>query len=233
MMEAGVMEHVEIERDDVVERYVAGKLTPEDEERFEEHFLDCPACVRAVEDAERLHRGLTLVAAEDLAARRTVLAAAAALLRSRSGALLASLVLVLAILPAGLAWRQAGRLGDELDTARRELAGERRPRINTPVLTLEPFRAGEAPVQEISLAPEPEWIVLLVELGDAAEASYRATLTRPDGTSVWEASGLLPSYLGEVSLSLHSSSLPPGECVLRLEGAADRHAFPLRVTRRR
>lgn len=227
------MEHAEIERDDVVERYVTGKLTPEDEERFEEHYVDCLECIRAVEDAERLHRGLTLMAAEDLAARRTVLAAAAALLRSRPGALLAGLVLVIALLPAGLAWRQAGRLGDELDAARRELADEHRPRVNTPVLALEPVRAGEPSVQEISLAPEPEWIVLLVELGDDAEASYRATLTRADGTSVWEASGLLPSYLGAVSLSLHSSSIPPGEYELRLEGATGRHAFPLRVTRRR
>jgi len=227
-----MMDHSEIERDDVVERYVAGKLTPDEEARFEEHYLDCPACIRAVEDAERLRRGLELVAAQELAARRTVLAAATALLRSRPGALLTGLVLVLALLPASLAWRQAGRLGDELDAARNELADERRPRINTPVLTLEPFRAGEPPVQRISLTDEPEWIVVLVELGDAAEASYRATLVRSDGTSVWEADGLEPSYLGAVSLSLHSSSLPPGEHVLRLEGASDRHAFPLRVTRR-
>ncbi len=227
-----MMKHPEIEQHDVVERYVAGKLTSDEEARFEEHYLDCPACIGAVEDAERLRRGLELVAAQELAARRTALAAAAALLRSRPGALVASLVLVLALLPAGLAWRQAGRLDNELDATRRELEDERRPRINTPILTLAPFRAGEPPVQQISLAPEPEWIVLAIELSDSAEASYRAALSQADGTLVWEASGLVPSYLGTLSLSLHSSSLPPGEYVLRINGESDRHAFPLRVTRR-
>ncbi|MCP4658045.1 MAG: zf-HC2 domain-containing protein, partial [bacterium] len=142
------MTHTEIDRHDVVERYVAGKLSADDEARFEEHYLDCPACTQAIEDAERLHRGLAMVAAQDLVVRRSIFTAA--VLRTGRGAMLAAALLVVLLLPAGLAWQRAGRLDAELAAARRELADERRPRINTPILTLGPSRVGEPPTQQIS-----------------------------------------------------------------------------------
>jgi hypothetical protein len=222
------MKHPEIDEHQVVEHYVAGKLTADEEARFEEHYLDCPACTRAIEDAERLRRGLELVAAQDLT-RQTIFATVARALRSPLGALLAGLLLVAALLPAGLTWRRVGRLDAELEGLRRELADERRPRINTPVIALAATRAGEQPLQRISLAAEPEWIVLAIELGDAAEPRYTAALTTAAGTVVWESPGLEPSYLGTVTLSLHSSLLPPSDYVLSLTGDRQRLRFPLRV----
>ncbi len=224
------MTHTEIDRHDVVERYVAGKLSADDEARFEEHYLDCPACTQAIEDAERLRRGLAMVAAQDLVVRRSIFTAAARVLRTGRGAMLAAALLVVLLLPAGLAWQRAGRLDAELAAARRELADERRPRINTPILTLGLTRVDEPPMQQISIAPEPEWIVLAVELGDAARPRYRAVLTAAAGDAViWESAGLEPSYRGTVTLSLHSSLLPPGEYVLDLIGEEQRLRFPLRV----
>jgi len=225
------MNHPEIDERQIVEHYVAGKLSDEEAARFEEHYLECPACVQEVEDAERLHRGLELAATQDLVARRTIVAAVARLLgtgRGR-GSLLVAALLAVALLPAGLAWQRAGRLDDELGAARRELEDERRPRINTPVLELVASRAGEQPLQQISLAPEPEWIVIAVELGDAAEESYIATLTGDGGAVVWTSPGLMPSYRGNLTLSLHSSLLPEGLYVLGLDGPSRHLRFPLRV----
>ena len=228
------MMHPEIDEHEIVEHYVAGKLTADDEARFEEHYLDCPSCIRAIEDAERLRRGLKLAAAQDLVARQTILATALRVLRSGPGALLATALLLVVLLPAGLAWRRAGHLSAELDAARTELADELRPRINTPILALVPTRAGKQPRQRVSLAAEPEWIVIAVELDDPVEPLYEAVLTRvgdteADETVVWKSSGLEPSYLGTVTLSFHSSLLTPGEYVLSLVGEERSLRFPLQV----
>jgi hypothetical protein len=236
------MNHTEIDQHQVVEHYVAGKLSADDETRFEEHYLTCPACIRAIEDTERLQRGLTAVAAEEVA-RRTLFAAVAGALRSRGGAFLATALVAVALLPGVLAWQRAATLDSQLDAtrqelvaARQDLADERQPRINTPILTLALTRAGEQPLQRISLAPQPEWIVLAVELGDDVEESYTATLTAPGGTTltapggavVWESAGLRPSYRATLTLSLHSSLLPPGDYVLSVTGQRA-WRFPLRV----
>lgn len=223
------MNHPEIDDKAVVDLYVAGKLTAAEVGQFEEHYLSCSACIRAVEDAERLQRGLSLVAAEDIVARQAILSVAWRALRSRSSAALATALLVVALVPAGFLWQRAGRLGTDLDAARRALADERRPRINTPILALVPTRAGEQPLQQISLLAEPEWIVLAIELGDTARPRYEARLTATDGTMIWESPDLEPSFDGILTVSLHSSLLPPGEYRLNLVGEEQRLTFPLRV----
>ena len=223
------MKHSEIDASQIVEHYVAGKLGDEDAARFEEHYLSCPECVRAVEDAERLRCGLELAAAEELTARQTVFAAALHALRSGPGALLLSLVLIVALLPVALAWQRTARLDAELDRARGELAAERLPRSNTPILALVATRAGEQPLQRISLAPEPEWIVLAVELGDDTGERYEAALTDSSGRVVLRMPDLVPSFNGTVSLSLHSSLLPPDTYVLSLADGDRELRFPLEI----
>ena len=228
------MDHTTIEEENVVERYVAGKLEPEDVARFEEHYLDCAACIDAVEDAERLHRGLGRIAAQEtveaLAARRIALLAWS---RSRWAPLAMAALVVLALLPAGWQYRRSSVLS-------RQLEEERRPQVNTPVVSLVPFRDsgfGESPVQELSLAAEPEWIVLSLEPGGPGFPLYRATLLDAGGEVVWEVEGLEPNDLGALSVAVHSSWLAPGEYDLALEGLAEGGAtsvpmvrFPLRVT---
>lgn len=225
------MKHPEIDERSVVDLYVAGKLSPEEVESFEEHYLDCPQCIRAIEDARRLQDGLRQMAAEDVVTRRTVLAAASQILRSRVGAMLTAAALLVGLLPAGLVWQRTVQLDADLEGARRELAEERRPRINTPILALEPTRTGEQPLQRISLHAEPEWIVLAVELGDTARPRYGARIEADDGTTLWESEGLEPSYRGTLSISLYSSLLPPGDYLLRLDSEDQELSFPLQVVR--
>ena len=46
--------HQIIDAENVAERYVTGRLSPGEAARFEEHYLDCPACCTRVEAAERM-----------------------------------------------------------------------------------------------------------------------------------------------------------------------------------
>ena len=121
------MDHDYIEQHHLADRYLMGKLSPEETDRFEEHYLSCQLCLDRLEQAETLQRGLKRAAAEDAARLVTArqagfLAVLARLGRSpRAGIALAALFAVL-LLPGLLAWREAGRLGRQLDRANAELA---------------------------------------------------------------------------------------------------------------
>ena len=235
-----MMDHREIEQNDVVERYVTGRLGPDELARFEAHYLGCATCCDAVEGAELLHEGLEQMAAEETvhAVRQSLLAAVFSRMRWPMAAVL---MLAVALLPASLVWRENRRLTGDLDTAARTLAEERQPRINTPILTLA-GRRGDGAVRQITLRREPEWIVLAVELPEPLAERYRVTLSAlspsPDpaqgGDSdsiIWQSSGLVPSFEGVLTLSLHSPLLPSGDYQLGIiaQPSGDARSFVLRV----
>jgi Putative zinc-finger len=116
------MEHSYIEEHNIAERYLSGKLSPEERMRFEEHFLDCRQCLDRLEPTEDLRTSLKAIAVEEALQARAglqlgmvgLLAGVARLSRARRAALLAGLILAIA-LPMALLIRE-GR------SARRELA---------------------------------------------------------------------------------------------------------------
>jgi hypothetical protein len=61
------MDHDYINEHGVVALYVAGKLSPEERARFEEHFVDCRQCLEQIELTGELRDGLRQVAKEDAA----------------------------------------------------------------------------------------------------------------------------------------------------------------------
>jgi hypothetical protein len=63
------MDHDYINERGVVSLYVAGKLSPEELARFEDHFVDCRQCLEQIEVTGELRQGLRQVAKEDAAGR--------------------------------------------------------------------------------------------------------------------------------------------------------------------
>src|SRR5947199_2818167 len=117
------MDHSYIVDQQIAERYLMGKLTPEAADRFAAHSLSCAECLERLELAEALHRGLRHVAvreAERQAAltRAGILAALARFSRSRRAGLAALVLLAAALLPSGLLLRRVGELDRELGQAR-------------------------------------------------------------------------------------------------------------------
>jgi anti-sigma factor RsiW len=119
------MNHTYIEENQVVDRYVMGKLPPDEAGRFEEHYLSCPECLDRLALAESLERGFKRAAGQDaarLAATRqlAVVAWLSRLSRSRqASALLLTFFCVLA-LPSLLAYRKIGELAATRATLERE-----------------------------------------------------------------------------------------------------------------
>jgi hypothetical protein len=116
------MEHSYIEEQNIADRYLAGKLSPEERMRFEEHFLDCTQCLDLLEPTYDLREGLKSIAAEDALRARAglqigvagaagLLARIAQLSRARRAPLLVSIILAIALPMALLIleWRSARR----------------------------------------------------------------------------------------------------------------------------
>jgi hypothetical protein len=245
-----MMDHQSIDAASLAERYVTGRLAPEEAAAFEEHYLDCPSCCARVEAAERLQRGLRRLA-EEAAVR-----APGPLRWSRSPrlALAAAALLAVALVPAWMERREVAslrsglastdRLNGELRQTRRDLAAEvekrealsrelaagRQPQANLPVVPLTPVRGGEGPARTLKLPEKPGWVALWVEPGDAGFPAYRATLSSAQGAVVLQASSLTLNDLGALLVTVHSTSLSPGSYRLEIEGLP-RSGAPVSVGR--
>jgi hypothetical protein len=271
------MDHQTIDAENIAERYVTGRLSPEEAARFEEHYLDCPSCCARVESAERLERGLRRLA-EEAAVRAPGDSRFLPSRRLPRLALAAAALLAVALVPAWLELQQVQRLRSDLaatreDLARtkadqgstdrlaavegelqktqrdlaaeaekrealaREMAADRQPQANLPVLPLTPVRGGSSggPVRTLKLPKEPGWVALWVEPGDADFPAYRATLRNEQGAVVFQASRLALNDLGALLITVHSTSLAPGAYQLDLDGLPSAGApvsvgrFPLRI----
>ncbi|MEM9553621.1 MAG: hypothetical protein AAGC60_05130 [Acidobacteriota bacterium] len=207
-----------ISEQNVIERYVTGRLTDDEVARFEEYFLEHPECAAEVRLAQRLHRGLEAVAAQDVMTASVATSAWTRWLRHRGALLLVLLLVGVALLPLSLL-RRIDRLEGDLQAAQS-------PRVNTPIFELSAFRGvdlGTAPPHLLTLSSEPEWIVLTLALTHAELPAYRVELRRTaarDSTDdlLWEAANLRPDSLERLVITLPSSLLPAGDYELRAEG---------------
>ena len=125
------MDHTYIEEHQIADRYVMGTLPAEEAERFENHYLSCPECLDRLDLTESVQRGFQRMATQDATrlatARQLALVAWLARLgRERQIAVLLAALLVLAVLPAGLAFRGIAGRERELAQARSALEQERR-----------------------------------------------------------------------------------------------------------
>ncbi len=250
-----MMDHQSIDAGNIAERYVTGRLAPEEAAAFEEHYLDCPSCCSRVEAAERLQRGLRRLA-EQAAVRAP---GASRWSRSPRLALAAAALLAVALVPAWMELREVqrlrsdlaqtkaekgsvDRLNGELQQTRRdlaalhsEIAADRQPQASIPVVPLTPVRGGEGPARTLKLPQKPGWVALWVEPGDADFPAYRATLRKNEGAVVLQASGLRLNDLGALLITVHSTALAPGGYRLDLDGLPQAGApvpvgrFPLRI----
>lgn len=103
------MDHAYVEEHDLVESYLADRLSAEERDAFEAHYFACETCIERLETANAFREGMLQAAAEDIAqaaaarARLGLLAALAAglaTLSRRHRLALAGILLLLAALPS-------------------------------------------------------------------------------------------------------------------------------------
>lgn len=157
------MDHAYVEEHDLVEAYLAGRLSEKDRDAFEAHYFDCETCLERLETANDFREGMRQVAAEDIAqaaAARTRLglfAALAALSLRHRLALAGALLLLVALPSLWLAQRNRG-LQEQLATASAgaEHASNQRAALEAQVQSLEQARAADQRRHTEELARERE-----------------------------------------------------------------------------
>ena len=231
------MRHEDVLERQIADLYLMGRLSPQEWEEFEEHYLGCPECLEQLELSERFQAGLKRVATEDVAKAMAVqrlglMAWLARAARSRGVGLLAAAVLLVAVLPLGVLYQRERGASADLEA---RLANALAPQGNVPIVALGAQRSApllalgarrsapgaEGPVDRIRLPEAPGWIVLSLELADPeAFSSYRGTLLFEGDERVWEGPSLFTDVRGALAVSFHSSTLRPGDYELRVEGLA-------------
>ncbi|MCP4653847.1 MAG: hypothetical protein GY856_00360 [bacterium] len=218
------MDERSIEEHNLVERYVTGRLSADEAGRFEEYFLGHPECAVEVRLAQRLHRGLEAVAAQEVVGRSLALGLWSRFLRSRAAMLAALLVVAVAIVPLTFRTWRVDQLEESLEAARK-------PQVNTPIFELSSFRSadlGTPAPHLLTLSPDPEWIVLALAVPGPERPSYCVELRDADERLVWEASDLRPDPLGRLVMTLPSTLLPAGDFEIRALGSTgDTESVPV------
>jgi hypothetical protein len=206
------MDRQYIRDEQVIERYLKGKLSAADEQAFEEAYLADPSLLEEVQLAERLRDGLKdQPPQQEPALRVQPRPRWLEIAGSPRYGIAASLVAAAALLSSGVLFVQnqapdGGRPGSFRAS-------------NARVLPLVATRgAGSANV--VSAPAADEWTVLMLDTGLGDYDRYRAVLVRSGSDEeLLRLDDMTPTYEGMVALVLPGSSLPPGDYEVRLAGA--------------
>ncbi|MCP3963061.1 MAG: hypothetical protein GY719_34920 [bacterium] len=254
------MNHQELENDLVIDRYLTGRLPPEQEARFEQHYLGCGQCLDQLEAAEGLRRGLHRAVAQDIVeiAVAQRVGWLSRLARSPGASIVAvAAIIAVAGLPVWLFYRNS-ELGEDLDRARstiaeqtsqaesreRELAREREAgqeleellaqQSGVPTFSLKRFRGSllgdPEPAQTIILSRVERTLMLSLDLEPQAPGYYRIRLFDSSDREILRLDRLEVNPQGELVFSLVSTQLDAGDYVARVESATP-GADPVPVAR--
>jgi len=220
------MEHSFIERSDVIDRYVRGRMPPAERSEFEEHFLDCQECLDQLELARSLREGIKVCAAHQpsVAAPRPR-PGSFDWFSWRPAAAAAMAVLLISAIPSIILYRSLESTRSDLDRETRKAD----QLINAPLLppavyTLSPTRGAQA-ARTIRIPESPRWILLALELDTSQYHDYRAVLQDGAGQTAWSSGSLKADAPDAIGVALPSRILHPGDYVLVLEGQAANGSF--------
>jgi hypothetical protein len=201
------MDRQYIDDNQVIERYLQGKLTPAEEEAFEVAYLADPKLLADLKLAERLAEGLRDLGAGEQAAPRRPGQWLDWVGTPRYG-LAASLVAALAVAGASLLYMENQDLRTTAPSA-----------ATTRLLPLLAVR-GDA-VNVIDSPAAAEWTVLLLDPGFTPYDRYRAVLVLRGAAGTQERfrlDDMVPTYEGMLALGLSGELLAPGDYDVELAG---------------
>src|SRR5262245_50835352 len=205
----------------VIERYLKGELSADEEQAFEEAYLADQELLDEIELVERLGDGLKRVKASGGIAAPRAAGRLRVFFASPQFAAAASVLLVVSLVFSGAMYRenQSLRPGGGL------VAGGGGTRVlpliaaTARVLPLIPVRGGPEIVVE---APDAsELTVLLVDPGFTPHDRYSAVISRRgDATpvQVWASDNLVVSYEDQLAIAVPGQLLTPGSYTIDISG---------------
>lgn len=228
-----MMTHPQIESDEIIERYVLGRLAPDERQAFEEHFLACDGCFEKVQDVERFRAGI-----RDAAGRGSLNEELGQAVRTDNAswlrwafAITACTTVVLALITGWILSRNMPALRQELHTTTAQLERERQahadleqqiasaegPEPNVPFVMLQATRANEPP-SAVTLASGAKRLIVWIEIGPTRYRSFQMEVFAPGDRLVLSLERLERSGYGALAASLPVAQLPTGDLRIIVRG---------------
>jgi hypothetical protein len=225
----------DIQENQLVERYLQGRLSAHEQQEFEELYLARPELLAELELAEKLQQGLQDVAASGFESKYGASGPFQSLLRSPQYSMAASVLMLFAFGLSGVLYQQLQTT--DLTAADQFL----------PMATATRSGPGAEPANLVRIENRQTWadstVNLGVDQGFETYAVYRATVSRetPDGSlevfrivGLQPGRGLPPGFEEMLSIGIPGQVLPPGDYRILLEGSpveADGQFQKISVTR--
>lgn len=232
------MDKAFIEKHQIIERYLAGKLPFKGRQDFERFCRENPDVLDDLKFNDAVHAGMRLLEASgkprdwqepkpDWWRRPAVFFA-----------LLAATVLL--AIGVWLLLDQSAGLKQQVATLQKRLeVGPLRPPAITRAVRINPERSGPSskPNLTVQLGERVELIELRIDVSFARQNTYRLTIDRKDQARAGTIHNLLRDSNGLLRLTLNTSGLYPGDYKVAVEGVTMRSAllpvawFTVRVAR--
>jgi membrane protein implicated in regulation of membrane protease activity len=217
-----MIDHTYVADRQLVDRYVVGGLTAEEQTAFEEHFVDCPQCLREIEIAEDFRRHLKSAGSRTLLADRGIFSWLAGWNVWQQAGAFAAVAVLLVVLPATVLLLERTRSTRDRQTISRleeQVRGADSP-TSASVSRLSIVRSAQA-TEELSRVEVTgsKWTVLSLEHEhDPAFTAYRASLRDSGGREIWLAGDLKAVAPDSLGILVPSRLFEDGDYVLTLEG---------------
>jgi hypothetical protein len=215
----GPMDASFIERNQIVERYLSGKLPPRGAQDFENFCRANPGELDAIGLAARVNAGLRLLEVGGTpppwAERKRAFHEKPAVFAAVAAAAVALLVTCASLLLGqGEKTDEIARLKQELQT--RPLL----PSTNTRTVVVEPSRTAPSSRAALSLAggTSAEFVDMKVDVSWSAFSNFRVTIDRIEQGRVAVLGNLQRDSNGHLRIGLNSTALGPGDYQMTIEG---------------
>lgn len=226
------MLHTQIDKSEVVERYVRNLLTPQERSDFEEHFFACDECFSKVQEMEKFVAGVRDAAQRGVLAGPETRVPAAATWLPWAFSVSTFAAVGMAI---GLAWitlyklpQMQARLNSTAATVQSQQQAIDRlnatqspvdiPEANVPLVVLQASRGQEA--AQAVVPQGAKRLVLWVELGPTRFTSYRMEIFSEAGNPVASIENLSRGPYGAIAASLPTDQLHAGIFLITLTSQA-------------
>jgi Putative zinc-finger len=239
-----LMMHSQIEKEEIIERYVRNQLAEEERKAFEEHFFGCDDCFVKLQATERFVAGV-----RDAARHGALEPRAEGSARGWSwdnwivpafGAS-AWAALVLAVVSGWLYFVRIPRTNELLNQSAAKLRESQDMRtaleqklerstqaeVNVPLVILQSTRALQSPPTEAILPAGATHLVLWLDVSPSQYNSYRLEFYGTDDKPIETLQHLKRNSYGALAATLPAQRLQPGDYRIKLTGEEPLASSPL------
>ena len=219
------MMHPEIEKAEIVERYVRNQLAPPERQAFEEHFFGCSECFEKVQIAERFAAGMHDAVERGLLEPQPQSPTTNSRWLAWTFAATACFGLIMAGLVGWAYFGEMPRLRAELNRVVEEKQSRasaqqavplEQAEANVPLVMLQASRAGDENARVV-LKPDEKQLVLWIEPGPSRYRDFRLDVFS-DSHLVTSVDHLALNSYGAFAVGLPTKQLPAGDFRITLTG---------------